>query len=175
MADLHTAEWKTGWVWWQEMIKNKTEKKGIWERYHMAVWATSNGETALKVEVPFDISYKVEWRSDLDFVRCVREIYNHGLDVSCRECHGYLLTVTDWQGGKWFLRSQQNRITTRAKKTVKRYKAHKSLIRTQHIRFLGAPARFLVILLWSDGKNASRKQCQGRQAQMLTLPVRYKK
>lgn len=72
----------------------------------MAVWATSDGETALKVEVPFDITYKVEWRSDLDFVRCVRQIYNHGLDVSCRECHGYLLTVTDWQREKWFLRGQ---------------------------------------------------------------------
>lgn len=57
----------------------------------MPVWATSNGgKTALKVEVPFDITYKVERRSDLDFVRCVRQIYNRGLDVKCTECHGCL-------------------------------------------------------------------------------------
>lgn len=72
----------------------------------MAAWATSNRKRALRVEVPLDITYKVERRSDLDFVRCVRQIYYHRLDVSCRECHGYLLTVTDWQRGKWFLRGQ---------------------------------------------------------------------
>lgn len=61
----------------------------------MAVWATSNREAGRKAEVLFDITYKVEWRSDLDFVRSVREIYNLPLDEHCRECQGYLFTVTD--------------------------------------------------------------------------------
>lgn len=56
----------------------------------MAMWATSNRKVSLKAEVLFDITYKVERRSDLDFVRCVKQIYNLVLDVNCRECRGYL-------------------------------------------------------------------------------------
>lgn len=44
-----------------------------------------------------DIIYKKEWRSDLDFVRCVKLIYNLSSDVNSREGEETLLTVTDWQ------------------------------------------------------------------------------
>lgn len=67
----------------------------------MDVWATSNGRAGLKAEVLFDITYKVEWRSDLDFVRCVKQIYNLVLDVNGRKCQDNLWRVTGWQEVTW--------------------------------------------------------------------------
>lgn len=58
----------------------------------MAVWATSNREASLKAEVLFDITCKVEWRSDLDFVRCVKQIYNLSSNVSRGKCQSHLFT-----------------------------------------------------------------------------------
>ena len=103
------------------MAGNKKQKKRLWERYHMAVWATSNRKVSLKAEVLFDITYKVERRSDLDFVRCVKQIYNLVLDVNCRECRGYLWTVTDWQKVKQFLGRQWTGIAMKVKKTGELY------------------------------------------------------
>lgn len=109
----------------------KKQKNGSWEQYHMAVWATSNREASLKAEVLFDITYKVEWRSDLDFVRCVKQIYSLSFNVNCRECESYLFT--EWQKVKCFSRGQWIRITVKVEKTVKHYKTHKSLTNRDNI------------------------------------------
>lgn len=68
----------------------------------MAPRATSNREAGLKAEVPFDITYKVEWRSDLDFVRCTGLI--HSLSFS----QSYLFTVTQRQTVESLLRGRHH-------------------------------------------------------------------
>lgn len=150
------------------MAGNKEQKTWWWEWYHMAVWATSNREGSLNAEVLFDMTYKVEWRSDLDSVRCVKQTYNLVLDVNRAECQGYLLTMTEWQKVKCSARGWWARITMKVKKTVKHYKTHKSLVNGDNV------AQFKFQVFNIKGRKTSEKQCDGRQAQMFILWRSYK-
>lgn len=97
MADLHTDGQNAGWVERQEINNRKNLCR---KRYHMDVWATSNGRAGLRAEVLFDITSKAEWRSNLDSVRCVKQIYSRVLDVNCRECQNRIeFTKSDRQAG----------------------------------------------------------------------------